>query len=70
MQLNNEALAEAYENAWLAVKGKPCTVEVQPYGWFHVRKNGLTTPESVRANRLVEGLVTLTQRLVDKSKLP
>lgn len=66
MQLNNEALAEAYENAWLAVKGRPCTVEVRPCGWFHVRKNGLTTPESVRANRLVEGLAVLTNRLITK----
>jgi hypothetical protein len=66
MQLNNEALAEAYENAWRAVKRLPCTVEVRPHGWFHVRKNGLTTPENVRANRLIEGLVTLTQRLIDK----
>jgi hypothetical protein len=66
MQLNNEALAEAYENAWVAVTGRSCTVEVQPCGWFHVRKNGLTTPESVRANRLVEGLAVLTKRFIDK----
>ena len=70
MQLNNEALAEAYENAWRAVKRKPCIIDVKPHGWFHVRKNGMTTPESVRANRLVEGLVILTQQLLDKSKLP
>jgi hypothetical protein len=70
MQLNNQALADAYQNAWLAVKRSPCTVEVMPCGWFHVRKNGMTTPESVRANTLLEGLVILTQRFIDKSKLP
>jgi hypothetical protein len=68
MQLNNQALAEAYANAWLAVKGIPCTVEVQPCGWFHVRKNGMTTPENVRANTLLEGLVVLTDRLITKHK--
>jgi hypothetical protein len=66
MQLNNQALAEAYANAWLAVTGRPCTVEVQPCGWFHIRKNGRHIPQNVRANRLIEGLVVLTQRLIDK----
>jgi len=66
MQLNNQALAEAYQNAWLAVKGKPCTVNVMPCGWFHVRKNGMAIPDNVRANTLIEGLVILTQRIVDK----
>ena len=70
MQLDHQALADAYQNAWLAVKRSPCTVEVKPCGWFHVRKNGMTTPDNVRANRLLEGLVILTQRLADKSKLP
>jgi hypothetical protein len=68
MQLNNQALAQAYANAWLAVTGRPCTVEVQPCGWFHVRKNGMTTPENVRANTLLEGLVVLTDRLITKHK--
>ena len=68
MQLNNQALADAYQNAWLAVKRSKCTVEVKPCGWFHVRKNGMTVPESVRANRLLEGLVILTQRLAEKSQ--
>ena len=66
MQLSNQALAEAYQNAWLAVKRKPCKVEVKPFGWFHVRKNGMTIPDSVRANRLLEGLVILTQQLAEK----
>ena len=66
MQLNNQALADAYQNAWFAVKRSPCTVEVMPCGWFHVRKNGMTIPENVRANRLIAGLVILTQRLAEK----
>jgi len=66
MQLNNQALADAYQNAWFAVKRMPCTVEVMPCGWFHVRKNGMTIPENVRANTLLEGLVILTQRFAEK----
>lgn len=66
MQLNHQAIAEAYQNAWFAVKRRHCTVEVMPCGWFHVRKNGMTIPENVRANTLLEGLVVLTQRIIEK----
>jgi len=66
MQLNHQAIAEAYQNAWFAVKRSPCTVEVMPCGWFHVRKNGMTIPENVRANTLLEGLAVLTRRIIEK----
>jgi hypothetical protein len=51
-------LAQAYMNAWNAVKQNHCVVNPLPHGWFEVRKAPLV--DKVRAGRLLEGLVRLT----------
>jgi hypothetical protein len=57
-------LAQAYMSAWAAAKHFDCVVNLEPHGWFEVRKRGTTTNvQRVRAARLLEGLVTLTARL-------
>ena len=57
-------LAQAYMSAWSAAKNSDCVVNLEPHGWFEVRKRG-TYPivERMRAARLLEGLVTLTAKL-------
>ena len=57
-------LASAYAAAWLAVKGLPATVTVDPHGWFTVNK-GLGSPQRVRASALIKGLAVLTSRMVE-----
>jgi len=59
-------LASAYMSAWNAVKGRPCTVTVEPNGWFAVSFKGYSLPDKRRASALLNGLVVLTQRLEKK----
>lgn len=56
-------LASAYMSAWNAVKGRPCTVTVEPNGWFTVSLKGWGLPDRRRASALLNGLVVLTQQL-------
>jgi oligoribonuclease (3'-5' exoribonuclease) len=63
-----ENLAQAYMFAWNAVKRNPITVRVMPNGWFEKQHQGYGLIDKVRASTLLEGLVTLTQRLEAKSK--
>jgi len=55
-------LASAYASAWLAVKGRPATVTVDPHGWFTVNK-GIGVTERVRASVLIKGLAVLAGRM-------
>lgn len=61
--IDRSRLAQAYANAWLAVKGTRCEVTPQPYGWFELRRVGHGLPERVRAANLIIGLDSLTGRL-------
>ena len=63
-----ENLAQAYMSAWYAVKGRPVSVKTLPNGWFEKQHKGYSLADKVRASSLLEGLVTLTQRLEAKSK--
>jgi oligoribonuclease (3'-5' exoribonuclease) len=63
-----ENLAQAYMSAWNAVKRNPIIVRVMPNGWFEKQHYGYGLIDKVRASSLLEGLVTLTQRLEAKSK--
>jgi hypothetical protein len=63
-----QALAKSYENAWRAVKGGGSggmRVEVEPHGWFTIYYGYPMHPSRVRAEKLLTGLQTLTQRLVN-----
>ena len=60
-------LASAYAAAWLAVKGRPATVTVDPHGWFTVNK-GTGYIDRVRASVLIKGLAVLTARMVEGVK--
>ena len=59
-------LASAYAAAWLAVKGRPATVTVDPHGWFTVNK-GTGYIDRVRASALIKGLAVLTARMVERA---
>ena len=64
-----QALAKSYENAWRAVKGGGSKgnmrVEVEPHGWFTIHYGYPLHSSRVRAEKLLTGLETLTQRLVN-----
>ena len=63
-QEEKQLLAESYANAWMAVKGRPTTVEVLDHGWFSIRHSLTPTYSTkVRAVKLLQGLVTLTNRM-------
>jgi hypothetical protein len=66
--IERENLAQAYMSAWYAVKGRPVSVKTLPNGWFEKQHQGYAFSDKVRASSLLEGLVTLTQRLEAKSK--
>ena len=66
--IERENLAQAYMSAWYAVKGRPVSVKTLPKGWFEKQHQGYAFSDKVRASSLLEGLVTLTQRLEAKSK--
>jgi hypothetical protein len=59
-------LASAYMSAWNAVKGRPCTVTVEPNGWFVVSLQGYSLPDRRRASALLKGLSVLTGILAKK----
>jgi hypothetical protein len=63
---DRENLARAYMSAWNAVKRRPCTVTVEPNGWFTVSFQGYSFPDKRRASALLNGLVVLTQQLEKK----
>ena len=64
-----QALAKSYENAWRAVKGGGSKgnmrVEVEAHGWFTIYYGYPLHSSRVRAEKLLTGLQTLTQRLVN-----
>ena len=61
-----QALAKSYENAWRAVKGGAnMRVEVELHGWFTIHYGYPMHSSRVRAEKLLTGLQTLTQRLVN-----
>lgn len=59
-----ENLATAYANAWYAVKGRTVEVNAGPRGWYTIRYEGGGIARGVRSGVLLEGLVTLTNRLM------
>jgi len=61
-------LASAYMSAWNAVKRRPCTVTVDPNGWFTVSHQGYSLPDRRRASALLEGLSVLTGILSERLK--
>jgi hypothetical protein len=63
---DRENLATAYMSAWNAVKRRPCTVTVEPNGWFTVSFQGYSLPDKRRASALLNGLVVLTKQLEKK----
>jgi len=66
--IERDNLAKSYMSAWNAVKRNPIIVRVMPNGWFEKQHVGYGLTDKVRASSLLEGLVTLTQRLEAKSK--
>ena len=66
--IERDNLAKAYMSAWYAVKGKPVSVVALDNGWFRKHHYGYVNADNVRASSLLEGLVTLTQRLEAKSR--
>ena len=66
--IERDNLAKSYMSAWYAVKGKPVLVVALDNGWFSKHHYGYESIDKVRASSLLEGLVTLTQRLEAKSK--
>ena len=67
--IEKQALAKSYENAWRAVKGggSGChmRVEVEAHGWFTIHYGYPMHSSRVRAEKLLTGLQTLTQRLLN-----
>ena len=59
-----ENLAKAYASAWYAVKGTAVMVAAEPRGWYTIRYESGGMARGVRSGVLLEGLVTLTDRLV------
>jgi hypothetical protein len=66
--IERDNLAQAYMSAWNAVKRNKIIVRVMPNGWFEKQHYGYASIDKVRASSLLEGLVTLTQRLEAKSR--
>ena len=71
-----EYLAQTYMNVWRAFrKDRLVTVTVEPNGWFKIKYHvGLDTKQirhisRVRASRLLEGLVILTDKLANPTEL-
>jgi hypothetical protein len=60
-----DQLAVAYANAWYAVKGTAVQLTAGPRGWFTIRYESGGMARGVKASVLLEGLVTLTSRLVN-----
>jgi hypothetical protein len=61
-----EDLAQAYVNAWQAVKQEKIKVTAEPYGWFDRSQSvgcGQVMTRRVRAAELLRGLAVLTARL-------
>lgn len=57
-------LAVAYANAWYAVKGTTVQITTEPRGWYTVRYEGGGMARGVRTRVILDGLVTLTERLM------
>jgi len=62
-QTEKQALANSYANAWRAVKGGNLRVEVEAHGWFTIHYGYPLHSSKVRAEKLLTGLETLTERL-------
>ena len=62
--IEKQALANAYANAWRAVKGGNLRVEVEQHGWFTIHYGYPLHSRKVRAEKLFIGLETLTKRLL------
>jgi len=62
-QAEKQALANSYANAWKAVKGGNLRVEVETHGWFTIHYGYPLHSSKVRAEKLLTGLETLTERL-------
>ena len=61
--VEKQALANAYANAWRAVKGGNLRVEVEQHGWFTIHYGYPMHSSKVRAEKLFKGLEKLTERL-------
>lgn len=68
--IDRQNLAEAYTQAWNALKGTTVSVTVDRLGWFTIKHTmGATlTSQRVRASELLNGLVILTARLATRAK--
>ena len=62
--IETHCLADAYANAWIAVKGGDVLITVEPHGWYGI-KYGVAY-RRVRAIDLFKGLATLTKRLKER----
>lgn len=64
-----ENLANAYVQAWQAVKGEKIKVTVEPYGWFDrvmCVGCGQVMVQRMRASQLLRGVAALTAQLANR----